>query len=59
LLSCPDYGFGGLLTLDLGSSGTVNQLMDLLQNQYKFGFMAVSLGYFDTLLALIDIGALD
>jgi methionine-gamma-lyase len=50
-LHCPDYGFGGLLTLDLGSSAVANHLMDLLQNRYKFGFMAVSLGYFDTLMS--------
>jgi methionine-gamma-lyase len=50
-MSCNDYGFGGLLTLDLGSSEAANHLMDLLQNKYKFGFMAVSLGYFDTLLS--------
>ena len=25
--------------------------MDLLQNRYGFGYMAVSLGYFDTLLS--------
>ena len=25
--------------------------MDVLQNQYGFGFMAVSLGYFDTLMS--------
>ena len=28
------------------------QLMDRLQNQHKFGLMAVSLGYFDTLMSL-------
>ena len=50
-MHCPEYGFGGLLTLDLGSSEGANQLMGLLQNKYKFGFMAVSLGYFDTLLS--------
>ncbi len=50
-IGCLDYGFGGILTLDLGSSERANQLMDLLQNTYRFGFMAVSLGYFDTLLS--------
>ena len=48
---CADYGFGGLLTLDLGSSELANELMDVLQNRYRFGFMAVSLGYFDTLMS--------
>jgi len=50
-LRCEDYGFGGILTLDLGSEQRANDLMDVLQNRYGFGFMAVSLGYFDTLMS--------
>jgi methionine-gamma-lyase len=50
-LRCEDYGFGGILTLDLGSGEKANDLMDVLQNKYGFGFMAVSLGYFDTLMS--------
>ena len=50
-LHCPDYGFGGILTLDLDSEEKANNLMELLQNKYHFGFMAVSLGYFDTLMS--------
>jgi len=50
-LRCEDYGFGGILTLDLGSEEKANDLMDVLQNKYGFGFMAVSLGYFDTLMS--------
>ena len=50
-LRCADYGFGGILTLDLGSEARANELMDVLQNQYGFGYMAVSLGYFDTLMS--------
>jgi len=50
-LRCPDYGFGGILTLDLGNEDRANELMSLLQNEYRFGFMAVSLGYFDTLMS--------
>jgi methionine-gamma-lyase len=46
-----DYGYGGLFTLDMGSSVRANQLMDLLQNKYRFGYMAVSLGYFETLMS--------
>lgn len=46
-----DYGFGGILTIDLGSAAKANSLMDALQNKYGFGFMAVSLGYFDTLMS--------
>ena len=47
----PEYGFGGLLTLDAGSRERAEALMDDLQNQEGFGFMAVSLGYFDTLMS--------
>ena len=50
-LHCADYGYGGILTLDLGTGERANALMDLLQNKYHFGFMAVSLGYFDTLMS--------
>jgi len=50
-LRCEDYGFGGILTLDLGNEQKANDLMDTLQNKYGFGFMAVSLGYFDTLMS--------
>lgn len=49
-IHCPDYGFGGIFTLNLGSAGQADALMDILQNKYHFGFMAVSLGYFDTLM---------
>ena len=50
-LHCADYGYGGILTLDLGTEQRANALMDLLQNDYRFGYMAVSLGYFDTLMS--------
>ena len=50
-LHCPDYGYGGILTLDMGTEDLANQLMDMLQNDYHFGYMAVSLGYFDTLMS--------
>ena len=49
-LHCTEYGYGGILTLDLGSAEKADTLMDVLQNNYHFGFMAVSLGYFDTLM---------
>ena len=45
------FGFGGILTLDLGSEATANALMNNLQNRQDFGYMAVSLGYFDTLMS--------
>jgi len=50
-LYCPDYGYGGVLTMDMGSIENANELLDLLQNEYHFGYMAVSLGYFDTLMS--------
>jgi methionine-gamma-lyase len=50
-LRCPDYGYGGVLTIDMGDEEIANRLMSLLQNKYRFGFMAVSLGYFDTLMS--------
>jgi len=46
-----DYGFGGVIGLDLGNEQTANELMGCLQNKYGFGYIAVSLGYFDTLLS--------
>ena len=50
-LHCPDYGYGGILTLDMGTEANANELLDLLQNEYHFGYVAVSLGYFDTLMS--------
>ena len=50
-LAHPDYGFGGLLCLDLGTTRRANTFMELLQNKDRFGFMAVSLGYFETLMS--------
>jgi len=50
-LRCPDYGFGGVMTLDMETEAAANALMSKLQNKYGFGFMAVSLGYFDTLMS--------
>lgn len=47
----PEYGFGGVLTVDMGTSARAFRFMELLQNTDRFGYMAVSLGYFDTLLS--------
>jgi len=46
-----DYGFGGLLTIDCGTQARAERLMSILQNQEAFGLVAVSLGYFDTLIS--------
>ncbi|HSO18800.1 MAG TPA: PLP-dependent transferase, partial [Desulfosarcina sp.] len=45
------YGFGGMLTIDCGTQRKAETLMDILQNRERFGFMAVSLGYFDSLMS--------
>jgi methionine-gamma-lyase len=50
-LHCSDYGFGGVFTLDVGTEETANALMSHLQNDERFGYLAVSLGYFDTLMS--------
>jgi len=46
-----DYGFGGMLTLDCRTVEKANALMSHLQNHESFGYIAVSLGYFDTLMS--------
>lgn len=45
------YGFGGILAIDCGTMEKAEQLMAVLQNDENFGFMAVSLGFFDTLMS--------
>jgi methionine-gamma-lyase len=47
----PTYGAGGVFCLDLGSLETAERFMEHMQNHWHFGFMAVSLGYFDTLMS--------
>lgn len=47
----PDYGHGGLLTIDAGSEARAMALTNTLQNDHQFGYVAVSLGYFDTLMS--------
>jgi len=47
----PEFGYGGLLCLDLGTRAQAEEFMEILQNKDRFGFMAVSLGYFDTLMS--------
>ena len=47
----PNYGFGGILCVDLGDVDRACRFMEILQNKERFGFMAVSLGYFDTLMS--------
>ena len=46
----PEYGFGGLLTLDVGSLEKANALMELMQKKH-LGYLAVSLGFYKTLFS--------
>jgi methionine-gamma-lyase len=47
----PGYCYGGLLTIDCGTKEKAEELMSLLQNKERFGLIAVSLGYYDTLMS--------
>lgn len=47
----PEFGCGGILTLDLGTRDRAFEFMGLLQNEHRFGLMAVSLGYSETLMS--------
>ena len=44
----PEYGYGGLLTLDAGSLEKADDLMELMQER-NLGYLAVSLGFYKTL----------
>ena len=46
----PQFGFGGMLAFDAGSLESANLLMVLMQ-EAKVGYLAVSLGYFKTLFS--------
>jgi len=46
-----EYGYGGMLTIDCGTREKAEEFLDILQNQERFGLIAVSLGYFDTLMS--------
>lgn len=45
------FGFGGLFAVDLGTTERAFEFMNDLQQNEGFGFLAVSLGYFDTLMS--------
>lgn len=51
-LASAEFGAGGVFGLDLGTTERAFQLMERLQNAEGFGWIAVSLGYFDTLLSV-------
>lgn len=46
----PEYGFGGMMTIDAGSLDQANALMELMQNK-NLGYLAVSLGFYKTLFS--------
>jgi methionine-gamma-lyase len=50
-LANPGYGAGGLLSVDFGSAARASRFMEHLQNTEDFGYMAVSLGFSDTLMS--------
>jgi methionine-gamma-lyase len=45
-----EYGFGGLLTVDAGTTDKANELMEMMQ-QENLGYLAVSLGFYKTLFS--------
>jgi methionine-gamma-lyase len=45
------YGYGGMFTIDCETRERADDLLDMLQNREDFGYIAVSLGYFDTLMS--------
>jgi methionine-gamma-lyase len=45
-----EYGYGGMLTIDVGSLEKANELMELMQHE-NIGYLAVSLGFYKTLFS--------
>lgn len=45
-----EYGFGGMLTIDVGSLEKANELMEMMQ-EHNLGYLAVSLGFYKTLFS--------
>ncbi|WP_347053268.1 aminotransferase class I/II-fold pyridoxal phosphate-dependent enzyme [Flavobacterium olei] len=46
----PEYGFGGMMTIDVGTLAKANELMELMQAR-NLGYLAVSLGFYKTLFS--------
>jgi methionine-gamma-lyase len=46
----PEYGFGGMMTVDVGTIDKANELMELMQDR-NLGYLAVSLGFYKTLFS--------
>jgi len=45
-----EYGYSGMLTIDVGSLDKANELMELMQKK-SLGYLAVSLGFYKTLFS--------
>ncbi|UNY97852.1 aminotransferase class I/II-fold pyridoxal phosphate-dependent enzyme [Zhouia spongiae] len=45
-----EYGYGGMVTIDVGSLEKANELMELMQER-NLGYLAVSLGFYKTLFS--------
>ncbi|MDX1828812.1 MAG: aminotransferase class I/II-fold pyridoxal phosphate-dependent enzyme [Lutibacter sp.] len=45
-----EYGFGGIMTIDVGTIEKANELMELMQKE-NLGYLAVSLGFYKTLFS--------
>ncbi len=50
LMMNPQYGYGGMMTIDAGSIEKANELMELMQER-NLGYLAVSLGFYKTLFS--------
>ena len=46
-----EYGYGGMVTIDVGSLETANKLMEKMQDK-NLGYLAVSLGFYKTLFCV-------
>lgn len=46
----PGYGYGGMLSIDMGDADVSNELMERMEKE-GVGYLAVSLGYFKTLFS--------
>ena len=45
-----EYGYGGMMTMDVGTLDKANELMELMQHR-NLGYLAVSLGFYKTLFS--------
>ena len=45
-----EYGFGGMISIDMGTAEKASRIMEAMQNE-GVGYLAVSLGYYKTLFS--------